>query len=425
MRFLLLTALLPLMGSWVRCPSLPLAAKIPVWFACGLVTVTAEMFLLTCLGIPWSFALLAPLPILLAILAILAHRRRPPVPAGSTGSQPVAIPRWQLLIAATALLVLFSATVAAYLTSGDYVIFWGTKGQRFGQVRTLDVPFMKEAPPEMHPDYPPLVPFYYAWTMLGGDGAFDWWGGMLATPMFLALSVAAVYGYGRYAGTPMAAPVAALMASSFALFFMRNQIAGNAEAPLIFFETVALGALVCGRQRSDDLVAAIALAGVALTKVEGGVFIALVLSLSWLTRPGRWRDRFVSGVRVGILPVAALLAWLAFSHVHQLTEVYTGRSDLDVAYLVPTAKTLWRELSLRLAYTPWIAAVLIVLTGRLRNALPWLAASLGFVTFLLLIYMRADPHMEWSSGRVLMTAVLLAYFGGMAAHRREGVLRSS
>jgi hypothetical protein len=411
-RFVFLTLLLPVLGAWTGARSLPLAARIPVYFAAGLFTVVAEMFVLTWLGVPWSFWLLLPLPLILLFV------RRRLVLSGPTGSQPVEIPRRPpLFIAAAALLILFSASLAASLTSGDYVIFWGTKGQRFGQVHTLDVPFMKEAPPEMHPDYPPLVPFYYAWTMLGGDGAFNWWGGILSTPLFLALSVAAVYGFGRYAGIPVAAPMAALLASSFTLFFTRNQIAGNAEAALLFFETIALGALVCGRSRTDDLVASIALAGVALTKVEGGVFVALVLSLSWLARSGSWLSRFIAGMKVGILPVIALLSWLAFSQMHGLTEVYTGRSDLSFAFFIPTLKTLWGELSLRLAYTPWIAAALVFLTGRPTRALSWLAASVGFVAFLLMIYMRQDPHMEWSSGRALMTAVLLAYFAAMAAHR--------
>ena len=407
MRFLLLTLLLPFLGAWVGARSLPLAARIPVYFACGLFTVVAEMFVLTCLGVPWSFWLLVPLPLLMLLR-----------PRGAAAASAAEVPRYPLLIAAAALLILFSATLAASLTSGDYVIFWGTKGQHFGDVHTLDVPFMKEAPPEMHPDYPPLVPFYYAWTMLGGDGAFNWWGGILSAPMFLTLSVAAVYGYGRYAGIRIAAPMAALLASSFAIFFIRNQIAGNAEAALLFFETIALAALICGRSRSDDLVAAIALAGVALTKVEGGVFVALVLALSWLTRPGSWPSRFIAGIRVGVLPVVALFSWLAYSHVHGLTEVYTGRSDLSVAYFLPTFKTLWGELALHLWYTPWIAAAVVIVTGRIPRALPWLAASLAFIAFLLTVYMRPNAHMEWSSGRALMTAVLLFYFAAMAAHRR-------
>jgi hypothetical protein len=411
LRFAVLTALLPLIGAWVPARRLPLSARIPVWFACGLFTVVAEMFVLTNLGIRWSFWLLVPLPLVAAFL----HRRAD----RATALYPP-VPRAHLLIALVALAILFSATLAGALTSGDYVIFWGTKGQHFGQVRTLDIPFMKEAPAEMHADYPPLVPFHYAWTMLGGDGAFNWWGGALSTPLFLTLSVAAMWGFARYAGIAAAAPMAALFASSFAFFFIRNQIAGNAEAALLFFETIALGALVCWRERSGehDLIAAIALAGAAWTKVEGGVFVALVLGLSWMVRSGNFLQRLLRGVRLAVFPSIVLLSWLAYSQVHHLTEVYTGRSDLDLAYLLPTAKTLGGELSLRLWYTPWIAGAIVLLAGRSRRlALPYAVAAAGFAAFLLLIYMRPSPHMEWSSGRALMTSVLLFYFAALAAHR--------
>lgn len=407
LRFVLLTAALPILGSYVRMfgrvRELPIAARIAVYFATGLFTIVAEMFLLTNLGLGWSAWWLVPLP---AIASLFAFRRnRPPNPQPATRNIVSA------LIVLIALGTLISATLAGALTSGDYVIFWGTKGQRWGQTHTLDYAFTLHPNHYMHPDYPPLVPLYYAWTMLGGDGAFDWWGGILSAPLFLTLSVAAMWGFGRYAGIRVSGPMAALFASAYSLFYIRNAVAGNAEPALHFFETVALCALTCWREKRTEhnAIAAIALAAVTLTKVEGGVFVAIVLALTCLDRE-RWK--------VGILPVLTLSSWLAFGYVHGLTDTYVPREDLSFRYLVPTAKELVKELALRLHYTPWIAAALVLLLGRRRrNAIPHVLASLAFVAFLLSVYTRAEPHLDWSAGRTLMTPLLLFFFAAVTAHR--------
>src|SRR6185503_9401875 len=140
-----------------------------------------------------------------------------------------------LAIAIYALVVMSAAA-----TSGDFVFFWGTKGQHFGQERMLDTAFLSN--PDhvvMHPEYPPLVPLYYAWTMLGA-GELDWFGALASAIVFLALAAWAV---------PKFAP---LFAAMFALLFIRIDVAGNAEPALIFFEVVALAALLA----KNDIVAA-------------------------------------------------------------------------------------------------------------------------------------------------------------------------
>jgi hypothetical protein len=420
-RFVVLTALVPLLGSYARLfgnvRALPLAARVPVYFATGLVTLVAEMFLLTNLGVPWSFALLLPLPALLAIYA-LRHseprrgRRISATTTEATGDGRRILRSFASLrmtggIAVISIGLLTMSVLAGMLTSGDFMIFWGVKGQRWGQARMLDYAFTLETPVEMHPDYPPLLPLYYAWTMLGGDGALNWLGATLTAPMWLSLTVLAIWGFGTYAGIRLTPAVAALFASAYSLFYLRNQVAGNGEPPLHFFEAVALAALICERKRGEfNVIAAIALTGVALTKVEGGVFVALVL----LVLP--WREKF----RVGILPSAALLTWLAFAHLHGLTDTYVPKEDLSLQYILPTARDLVRELSLRLWYAPWLNAAILLVKARVRNALPYLAAAAGFILFLLSIYTRAEPHLEWSAGRTLMTPLLLVWFAVLAGN---------
>jgi len=416
LRFVLLTLALPVLGSWIRVRSLPLAARIAVYFGTGLFTIVAEMFVLSMLGVRWSFALLLPLPIALVLWRgplARRHAGRWPARADEPSAPRPASGRSHaiLLLALFAIAILTSVVLAAGATSGDFVFFWGVKGQRWAQERTLDYAFTKEPSHYMHPDYPPLVPLYYAWTMLGGDGALDWWGAMLATPLFLLMSTAALWGFARYADIRAADSLAAFFATLYALFYIRNAVAGNAEPPMLFFETLALAALTCWRERpgEHDAIAAIALSGVALTKVEGGVFVALVLLTTWIVRKSAWR--------IGVLPVLTLTAWLIFGYVHGLTDTYVPRDDLSFAYIGITVKEMIRELSLHLGYTPWIALAIFLFSGRVRAALPYLAASLGFILFLLAIYTRAEPHLEWSAGRTLMTPFLLALFGAVAAQR--------
>lgn len=406
--FLLLTlALIPL-GMWSRrfVGDVAWPGQIAVSFAFGLWSVVLQMFVLSLLGVHWNAWMLVPLPLVLSAISF----------RGAIGGREPVRPAPILILPASALALLVSACLAAMATSGDYVYFWGVKGQRWGATRILDWAFTTEPAHYMHPDYPPLLPLYYAWTMLGGDGTFDWWGGVLGAPMFLLAGGAAMWAIGRRAHVAHIDGIVGLFVSLFALFYVRNQVGGNAEPALHMFEAIALTALIARR----DGVAAIALSGVALTKVEGGVFVLLVCGLTWLGRDGTLRERLRAGVKMAAVPVATLASWLTFSVTHGLTANYVPKDDLSVRYIWPTFLELIHELSLHLWYVPWILFGAILLCGRVRAAWPYLAAAVLFVLFLLSIYTRPEPHLEWSAGRTLMTPVLLVIAGTMAAHREVG-----
>lgn len=408
LRFALLTlALIPL-GAWGRplVRNLAWPGRLAIYFACGLFAAVAQMFVLSIFNLHWNAWLLVPLPLIAALIA----RRKPP----TANRQP---PTLILAIAALALATLASASIAAQATSGDYVYFWGVKGQRWGAEHFLDTGFTRAPSHYMHPDYPPLLPLYYAWTLLGGDGAFDWWGGIAATPLFLLVGALAMWAFGRSADIGPIDGIVTLFVSLYALFYVRNQVAGNAEPPLHMFEAVALAALTCWRERSDehDWLAAIALSGVALTKVEGGVFVLIVCGVTWLAREGTLRQR----LKMSVLPLATLATWLLFASARGLTDTYVPRKDLSIEYLWPTLQAFGRELSFHLWYLPWIAFGAILLCGRIRQALPWLLATALFLLFLLAVYTRPDHHMEWSAGRTLMTPLLLFISAALAAHRPQ------
>ena len=391
MSFLMLTALVFTAGGWARRFRPPIAG----YFAAGLVTVTLEMVVLAAIGVRWNAVLLLAAPVA-GLLGYWVAATRPP---SNSATQEPSNHKPYAAITILALLVFGSAVLSASATSGDFVFFWGSKAQRFGSERMLDTQFLRD--PEhavMHPDYPPLVPLYYAWTMLGSS-ALDWFGAMASAVLFLALAAAAVSGFTRDHR------FSALFASMFALLCSRNSVAGNAEPALLFFEAVALGALLA----RNDGIAAITLAGAALTKIEGSVFVILAIVL--LGR--RWR--------VALFPLVTLAAWLLFAKTHGLLDSYVPREELSIRYLLPSLAQLLREMSFGLWYTPWIAVALLIALGNARRAIPYAAAALGFLGFMAVIYARPEAHMEWSAQRVLMTPLVILFFGAVAARPRDRV----
>ncbi len=62
LRFVLLTALIPLLGGWIAAFAsvrlLPRAARMASYIATGIVTIAVEMFALAAIGVHWSLPLL-------------------------------------------------------------------------------------------------------------------------------------------------------------------------------------------------------------------------------------------------------------------------------------------------------------------------------------------------------------------------------
>jgi hypothetical protein len=308
--------------------------------------------------------------------------------------------------------------MSAAATSGDFVFFWGTKGQRFAQERMLDVGFLRN--PDhvvMHPEYPPLVPLFYAWTMLGAV-ELDWFGAMASAILFLVLATLAIRNFTE------SDPFAAFFASLFALLCIRNNVAGNAEPALLFFEVLALCALYRSgssvprglgssgevgeavprdtegpRNRGTDVVAAIALCGAVLTKIEGAVFAVIVIAL--LGR--RWR--------VALPPLVVLGGWLLFAKFNGLLASSDPRYAFSFGHLLPSVRQLAGEMSFGLWYLPWIAIALLARSWK------HIAAALAFLAFMVLIYARPEAHMEWSAQRVLMTPLVLFFFSAITRDR--------
>jgi hypothetical protein len=368
-RFVIMTLLVFVAGAWSR----RYRGTITAWFAAGLVTLTIEMIVLSAFGVRWSVLALLVLP----VIAMLIPRNAP---------HDFAKHNLLFLILACIALAIYALTVmSAAATSGDFVFFWGTKGQIFGQERMFDTAFLRN--PDhvvMHPEYPPLVPLYYAWTMLGAQ-QLDWFGGMASAVLFLMLATFAIRGDAYKA----------LFAAMFALLFIRNDVAGNAEPALIFFEVVALSALL----DKKDVLVAIALSGAVLTKMEGAVFAILVIALLFRRK-------------LAAIPLVVLAAWLVFAKMNGLFGTSDPRYAFSLSYVWPAMKQLAGQLSFGLWFLPWVACGAAAALGR-RIARVYVAVAIAFLAFMVLTYARAEAHLEWSAQRVLMTPLVLFFFSAI------------
>jgi hypothetical protein len=402
---------------------LPVSARFAVYAATGLVTLSVEMFLLSALQIAWSVSALVALPLAAGAVSYLPAVQRRVRTAKFNETSPWT-PRTIafIVIAALAAVVLSIAIFAGEATSFDLLLFWGPKSVVFARAHAIDVSFLA-APHNslMHPDYPPLLPFAYAWTMLGKAG-LNYWGVIGMTPLFLILTAATIYGFARYVNSPSAHSITALLASLYAYLYIVNAVGGNGESALIFFEALALAALTCTRVKADEhaIVASVALAGAVLTKVEGAPFALLTLTSVFLS-DWPWRERVRAFLKASIGPILALVGWIAFSAHHHLLDSYRPMaSALTLSSSRAAIALLAREASFGIGYLPWIVLFALVVIGRVRPAWPQLFVASASVLFLLFVYARngdRDFHAGWSAMRVLLTPLLCLLFATLAASR--------
>lgn len=417
----------PLVGSpFVRVAAGSIASRAGRFaFACGAgaVALTLSMLALSAAGIPWT-----PLRILAAGglpgLLVLAAR-----PAGRSGpDRPAAGALPGLAAAAAALLVFLYAAGTARATSMDYLYFWGTKGQDFAAARGIDVAFLAEpdhAP--LHPDYPPLLPCLYALGAVAA-GRFAWGAGMLSAPIFLALAAAAFWGTARRRLDDREAALwCALLAALLGFASIAAAVGGNAEPPLLFFETVALGILVFGeRSAAADFAASIALAGGVLSKFEGAFFAVAVAGVFGLLRRGGIRDRFAGAARLIVFPALALAAWIAFCVRHGLLDDYriTTRGPLTFVHLSTVITSVARNVSYGAGYLPWIVLLAALAAGGLRKeSIPpaLVAGAISLVNVAYYLHGRDDPTdwIGWSASRTFLTPMLCLLFAAAAARSTE------
>ena len=424
LRFLLPLAFLPLMGSLALAfPGLGqrgFSARLAIRVAAGAVALTGVMLAASIFHLPWKLAWLAPLAVLPAALGGFRRRRSELRRPGTFSGQA----RFGLAAAALAVCAVAYAAATARATSSDLYLHWGIKGERFAIARGIDAAFLRS--PEhfpLHRDYPPLLPFLYAAGELSA-GRFAWGAALLLLPIFLGLTVTAFWGSARdRLGDRPAAEMAALLAWLLGLALTVSLSAGNAEAILLFFETLALSGLLLGEATpADEWLVSVALTGVVLTKFEGIFFAGLAIAgASLMLRRGS--ERLISLARLGALPAAAAAVWISFCARSGILDSYAGgirSGPVVLANLPIVVRELFRAARYESLGLPWIVVAGLLAASKLgrKSLLPIsIAVASIFGNVFIFLHGSDDPSLwiTWSAPRLLLTPLLCLFFAAAAA----------
>jgi hypothetical protein len=405
--------LLPLIGIAVwrleGVRNLALDGRLAIAGAAGALITAAVMSAMALIGVEWSRTRLS-IVLLPAIAAGLwkLHPRR---------SSPTSVRHFPA-IAAMAVLAALTAygLLTARETTGDLLFFWGPKGVHFAHAGTIDVDYLRHPDNFMaHRDYPPLLPLLLAWSNIVSR-KFSWWAAVLLSGLCLAGIAAVIRSCARD-------DLGALLAASIlAWTFARARVAGGADPLLLFFEVVAVAALLFLRdRRSRTIIAAIGIAGAVTTKVEGASFaIAVILAMVIDRRPFRQ-------IVAVIFPGALLLGgWLVFLIRAGLLDTYLGPGTFSLQYLRPMLRSVLEYAGYGALWIVWIAPLVVIGMGNVRRArLPLSIAALTLgATFYVYLKSPGDPSVFWipsSASRVLLTPLAMLLVAAAAAHAPEEV----
>ena len=385
---------------------------LPAFPATGLLgafVLTIEMFVLSMARIPWTIPLLCAVPIALALAA--AFRRSP---RGGRFPRPELSP--PALAAALVVGLVSYAAVTGRATSMDFLLFWGAKSEHFALARGIDLEFLRR--PEhylMHPDYPPLLPCLQAFATIV-SGRFPWGASLLVMPWFLAMAAAA-YRRGARERVARRAPaewLTSVFAAVVGLAAVAALTAGNADVPLIAYETAALVLLIGPRHEpARRWGAGIALAAASILKIEGLSFAAVTaVVFAARARPGERREVFFS---LAAPPSVAIGSWLLFCRWNGLLDLYRGGQigPFTFEYLGRIATGLVKSASYDCLYVPWIAVALAAIALRRRGfAVEPLLVAAGILAVNVYFYMHGkDPTVwiGWSGARTLISVLVCVH----------------
>jgi hypothetical protein len=428
--FLLAQFLWVLFGAPVACR---LAARGVSAIAClgaaygaGALALTVEATIFSLLGIPWTAALLAA-PLLAASTALCirwqAKHLRARAAAGERIHPSVPLTAAGATAAGLAVLLLGLALVSSRATSVDFLLFWGVKAVRFAGAQGIDAGLLGSRYfAHGQPFYPPLVPVTQAFgTLL--EGRMPWRAMPLETMCWLVAALAVLFACLRRTLTDGAAvAAAAFWATALSVSLAHSYSGGNAEAPLLFYETVAGALLLTGSDDPDDtwqwrLGAGLALAGAVLTKVEGLVAAFLFIAAAALVDRIRRRRIRRSLLLLAAPPLAAFGLWLAFQWSAGLPLGYRGRGAflaVSISLLPKTVSLMIRNLEAGTFGMSWAIPLLFLIFSlrRLREAAVGLLAAAGLMAFFAFVYLHERDvdlaiRIGWEIPRISQPALSL------------------
>ena len=198
--------------------------------------------------------------------------------------------------------------------------------------------------------------------------------------------------------------------------------AGNAEPPLLLFETLALAGIVFGSgRRSLDAVVALGLAGAVWTKVEGAASRRSPRPLSLV--PARRSRPMEATFRISLPALALLASWIMWAAHHGILQAYLGATY--GAFSAARWKLVLGGFSrrgLRRAHLPW---VVLLFLPPLRSATATFAYFSGrrdlsplHPLLLPARKLRPDGVDPMVGQRLLMTPLLFLFFASAAAARK-------
>jgi hypothetical protein len=399
--------------------SMSVASRAAVSLGAGAVALTLEATVFSLVGIPWTvLGLSLPLCAISAACA-MRWRRLPSQPREAFHARPVVL-AWSGLVGGVAFLFLVLSLGSSLATSTDFLFFWGVKAVRFAHARGISAEFLR-GPFTFHavPDYPPLLPVVQAWGCLVA-GKMPWRTAPVVSAIWLAASIPIVLErFRRVLGDDGAASVAGFWTAALSISLVYSYSGGNAEAPLLFFETVALAWLMTELGPSESrIIPVIALCGAALTKVEGSVAVALIAAGAMLLSEGRGRARQAARALVlAAVPATAVGIWFLYQASRRLPVGYAAHGvlfGLHPANSTGIVAAMLRSLNSGSLWIPWILpfSLLSLFPAAMRRVLPALLQAGGLLAFFFFDYLHdaavPSERIGWTLPRVSQPALSAA-----------------
>lgn len=403
--------------------SMSVAGRAALSMGAGAVALTVEATLFSLAGIPWTVPGLASPLCAISVACAMRWRKLPSPPR-----RPLRVSRLVLvgcgLVSGAALLFLALSFGSSAATSTDFLLFWGVKAVRFADALGISADFLRN-PFTLHavPDYPPLLPIVQAWGCLV-VGKMPWRSAPVISAIWLAASIPIVLERLRRAlRDDEAASLTSFWTVALSVSLAYSYSGGNAEAPLLFFETVALVWLMTEQGPSESrFIPVMALCGAGLTKVEGSVAVALLAAGAFLQSVGRGRARSAARALVlAAVPAAAVGTWFLYQASRRLPVGYRTHGvlfGLHPAHSAGVAEAMLRCLNAGSLWMPWILSLSLLLAfpAAWRRVLSALLLAGGLLVFFFFDYLHdvAVPgeRIGWTLPRIsqppLSAAILAA-----------------
>ena len=404
------------------------------WFLLGSAAAGFVLLAYSIAGIPWSRTALL---IGIAVIAAIALRRGA-APASGAGHRAAGSGRRSIAYLIDSITLIMIGGYARFATVAepsdyDYVSQWGLKAKEFFLAQGINWTYLQTTlNPNVHSDYPPLVPLVYdAQAILMGAWPGRWIGLINVAYGLAALLIVRGFLYEELNELASAACTFVMMSLVFSPYI------GLAEGPLVAYTTAAILLIRRGVRevsRRDVLIGAIYLGCAASCKLEGLMLIPMIVLAMLAARSLRLIPQLWPAV---IIPIP----WMVLRRVHgfETDHLKGGIIERLIERLqdpAPIFAALLKYPAGRPLFWIAIAVACVVAVRYIVTAERFLAVTAALQPLIYFTVYFISPHemewlVRWSWGRVLRQAMpaltLLAIFAIASATApwfRRAVIRS-